>query len=306
MPSNRVLLLVEDSRFARMLTRWLQDSSTLITSWDVEGPGECPFDLLLADRDQLKQYSAKIRQCRDDAHPVFLPSLLLLPLRTSRIPNKLLGKTVDDVLIHPFGKDEVNARVKNLLRLREMSQDLKKKHDQVSRLSVTDDVSGFHNSRYLHRHLDRLLSNPNKEAQQHSLIFFDIDDFKSVVDSHGHLLGAKTLKEIAEAVHGCLDTYDRIVRYGGDEFVVILPRQSKTEALQKTVRIKEAVAVTPYLQKENIHLHVTASFGVATFPDDAKDKRTLLAQADQCLFESKDHGKNRIKVYGQNADGFIV
>ena len=306
MPSNRVLMLIENRRFDRMITRWLQDECELVLHLEKDGLEEGQFDLLLVDRAHLKKYSSKIEKLREAAHPVFLPSLLLLPLRTSRIPNKLLGKTVDDVLMHPFGKDEVSARVKNLLRIRQMSEDLKKKHDQVAKLSVTDDVSGFHNSRYLHRHLDRLLAKPGKDKREHSLIFFDIDDFKSVVDSHGHLLGAKTLKEIAEAVHRCLDTHDRIVRYGGDEFVVILPRQNKSEAIMKTVRIKEAVASTPYLQKEGINLHITASFGVATFPEDAKDKRSLLAQADQCLFESKDHGKNRIKIQGRDADGFIV
>ncbi len=306
MASSCVLLLINDTRFERSFTRWLQDECELSTSWD-----ECDFDngqvdLLLVDRVHLKKHAPQIVELRDEAHPVFLPSLLLLPLRTSRIPNKLLGTAVDDVLMHPFGKDEVKARVKNLLRLRRMSQDLKKKHDQVARLSVTDDVSGFHNSRYLHRHLDRLLANPKNKKRRHSLIFFDMDDFKSVVDSHGHLLGAKTLKEVAETVDGCLDTYDRIVRYGGDEFVVILPRQSKEEAIRKTVQIKEAIASTPFLQKEGLNIHVTASFGVATFPEDAGDKRSLLAQADQCLFDSKDHGKNRIKVYGQDMDGFIV
>ncbi len=108
--------------------------------------------LLLVDRVHLTKHAAQIQKLREDAHPVFLPSLLLLPLKTSRIPNKLPGKTVDDGLIQPFGKDEVKARVKNLLRIRRMSQDLKKKHDQVARLSVTDDGSGFHNSRSLHRH----------------------------------------------------------------------------------------------------------------------------------------------------------
>ncbi|HAO67496.1 MAG TPA: GGDEF domain-containing protein [Verrucomicrobiales bacterium] len=306
MPPSRVLMLIENPRFDRMIKRFLQDECNLDSNW-----GDCDiqeelFDLLLLDRIHLTKHSTQIQKLREDAHPVFLPSLLLLPLKTSRIPNKLLGKTVDDVLIHPFVKDELNARVKNLLRIRRMSQDLKKKHDQVARLSVTDDVSGFHNSRYLHRHLDRLLAKNAKDKREHSLVFFDIDDFKSVVDSHGHLLGAKTLKEIAEAVHSCLNTHDRIVRYGGDEFVVILPRQSKAEAIRKTVRIKERVANTPYLQKEGIDLHLTASFGVATFPEDAEDKRSLLAQADQCLFESKDHGKNRIKVQGRDADGFIV
>ena len=306
MPGSRILLFVENHRFARMLWRWLEDDYDLIDEWGAQAGSGSPFDLLLIDQDSLKAKASDIRQFRKAALPVFLPSLLLLPHRKSKIPNRLLGKTVDDVLIHPFEKDEVKARVANLLRLRKMSLDLKRKHDQVAKLSVTDDVSGFHNTRYMHRHLDRLLGQANARDRHHSLIFFDIDDFKSVVDAHGHLLGAKTLKEIAEAVHGCLETYDRIVRYGGDEFVVILPRQTKQEAIQKAIQIKEAVAQTRYLKKEGVDLTVTASFGVATFPEDAKDKRSLLAQADQCLFESKDQGKNRIKVFAQDEAGFIV
>lgn len=306
MPGSRILLLVENHRFAHMLQRWLQSDYELLDQWVSKKNATCPFDLLLIDQDQLKERASDIRQFRKAESPVFLPSLLLLPHRKSEIPNRLLGKTVDDVLIHPFEKDEVKARVANLLRLRKMSHDLKVKHDQVAKLSVTDDVSGFHNTRYMHRHLDRLLSQSGGKVRQHSLIFFDIDDFKSVVDANGHLLGAKTLKEIAEAVHACLGTHDRIVRYGGDEFVVILPRQTKEEAIQKAIQIKEAVSQTKYLTKEGVDLTVTASFGVATFPEDAKDKRSLLAQADQCLFESKDHGKNRIKVFGQNESGFIV
>ena len=95
-------------------------------------------------------------------------------------------------------------------------------------------------------------------------------------------------------------------RYEGMNLSLFFLGNPKPKPFVKTVRIKERVAITPYLQKEGIDLHVTASFGVATFPEDAEDKRSLLAQADQCLFESKDHGKNRIKVQGRDADGFIV
>jgi diguanylate cyclase (GGDEF)-like protein len=166
------------------------------------------------------------------------------------------------------------------------------------KLSVTDDVSGFNNTRYLHRYLDRVLSAPDAHNQELSLVFFDLDNFKHVVDTHGHLLGSKVLKEVAQTIHRELDEDDRIVRYGGDEFVVILPRQNKGQALAKVQRMKRALIRTPFLHKEKINAHVTASFGLATFPHDAGDKRELLAAADDCLFRSKADGKNRISVFG--------
>jgi diguanylate cyclase (GGDEF)-like protein len=126
------------------------------------------------------------------------------------------------------------------------------------------------------------------------LVFFDLDNFKQLVDTHGHMLGSKALKEVAQTVAEVLDGEDRLVRYGGDEFIAILPRQNKRAALLKVNRMKNAIASTAFLQKEDINARLTASFGLAAFPDDARDQRELLAEADRCLFHSKLEGKNRI------------
>ncbi|MDH3443273.1 MAG: sensor domain-containing diguanylate cyclase [Deltaproteobacteria bacterium] len=162
--------------------------------------------------------------------------------------------------------------------------------------SVTDDVSGFHNTRYLHRYLDGFFARADHNSQKLSLVFFDMDNFKSVVDTHGHLLGAQVLGEVAQAVHLHLEMEDRIVRYGGDEYVVILPDKNKEQALAKVEDIKAGIGSTTYLQSEKLHLRLTVSFGLAAFPDDATDKRQLLAEADRCLFRSKETGKNQITV----------
>ena len=127
-----------------------------------------------------------------------------------------------------------------------------------------------------------------------ALVFFDIDSFKEVVDKHGHLLGAKVLRELAEVVHQQLNAEDRIVRYGGDEYVVILPGQARDQAWSKTERIRETVNSSLFLQNEGINVKVTASFGLAVFPEDAKNKKQLLLAADEYLFQSKRAGKNRI------------
>lgn len=295
MDRERILIQVKNRRDRHSLEDWLASAYEIISAHTDELVEE-RFDLAVVDGPSLKRFQSKIRARRNAEEPVLLPFLLLAFSRTNTRPTRHLGKLVDDLILRPLDENELRARVANLLRMRRLSLEVKKEHDRVLKLSVTDDVSGFNNTRYLHRYLDRFLGAPDAHEEQLSLVFFDLDNFKRVVDTHGHLLGSKVLKEVAQIVHTALDDDDRIVRYGGDEFVVILPRQDKAQALAKVQRMKRALTSGAFLQKEKINVHVTASFGLATFPRDAGDKRELLAAADDCLFRSKADGKNRISV----------
>ncbi len=253
------------------------------------------FDLAIVDRENFRILRPQLLEIKNENKPAFLPVLLLIspPFRSA---GQHLGKGVDDLVVRPLHQSEVQARVANLLRMRHWSLELQKEHDRVMRLAVTDDVTGFNNTRYLHRYLDRFLDAALSRPAELSLAFFDLDSFKSLVDQHGHLLGSKALREVAQTVARELDEEDRLVRYGGDEFIVILPRQNKREAAFKVERMKRAIENTRFLQKEDVNFHLTASFGLASFPDDALDKKALLGAADSCLFESKSRGKNRITV----------
>jgi len=299
MERERILIQVKNRNDRHLLEDWLAPMYEIISAHTDELLDE-RFDLAVVDGPSLKQFQSKIRARRDAEEPVLLPFLLLAVSRANSTPTRHLGKLVDDLIMRPMDEREIRARVANLLRLHRLSMDLKKEHDRVLKLSITDDVSGYNNTRYLHRYLDRFMGSPDAHEMQLSLVFFDLDNFKWVVDTNGHLLGSKVLKEVAQAVHHELDEDDRIVRYGGDEFVVILPRQDKTQALAKVQRMKRAITSKTFLHKEKINVHVTASFGLATFPHDAKDERELLAAADDCLFRSKVDGKNRISVAGLN------
>jgi diguanylate cyclase (GGDEF)-like protein len=163
---------------------------------------------------------------------------------------------------------------------------------RIESLSVTDDVTGYYNSRFMHKHLDQLLD----QGQEVSLVFLDLDNFKELVDSHGHLLGSEILREAAVAIASELDDDDRLIRYGGDEFVIILPAQDKNTAFDKVVLIRKAVADAIFLKKEGLEVELTASFGIANYPSDSADKKELLQVADNSLYRSKNLGKNSITV----------
>ena len=295
---KRVLLLVKNKQSRQILEVALTKFYEIIPE-ETEEPLKSEFDLAVIDGPTLKRWRSKVRVSREDDEPVFLPFLLLTVRRGGTIPLRNLGRLVDDVIVKPINRDELRARVANLMRRRELSLNLKKEHDQVSRLSVTDDVTGFNNTRWLHRFLDKFYDSSKAETRQLSLVFFDVDNFKEVVDIQGHLNGAKVLREIAQAVNRVLDTEDHIVRYGGDEYVVVLPDQAKEAALEKVELMRRAISSTRFLHKEGLDVRVTASFGVATSPDDAMSAEELLGAADECLFKSKRGGKNQITVKGQ-------
>jgi diguanylate cyclase (GGDEF)-like protein len=288
-------LQVKKKKDRRRLEDWLAHDYHIVLP-NQERPLEERVDLVIIDGPSLKELRPKVKALRRSQEPVFLPFLLLTVRRRGSVPGRHLGRVVDDLLIRPLNENELRARVANLLRMRRWSLDLQKEHDRVMKLAVTDDVSGFNNTRYLHRKLDRLLDSASENAAAVSLVFFDLDNFKALVDAHGHLCGTKALREVAQAVDKVLDEDDRLVRYGGDEFIVILPRQGKDDARAKVECMKRAITSTAFLQKENIYAHLTASFGLASYPEDARDKGELLAQADKCLFQSKTRGKNRISL----------
>jgi diguanylate cyclase (GGDEF)-like protein len=164
--------------------------------------------------------------------------------------------------------------------------------------SFIDDLTGFYNTRYLTWTLDNLVNHIMEEGSRLSVVFLDMDNFKNVVDTHGHLLGSKVLVEVASVIGRLLDPQDSLIRYGGDEFIILLPHQDKNAAFEFVCRLRRAVNHSCFLFEEGINLHLTASYGIATLPDDARDKADLLKLADAALFSSKGRGKDMIMMGG--------
>ncbi|MEJ2672677.1 MAG: sensor domain-containing diguanylate cyclase, partial [Deltaproteobacteria bacterium] len=159
-----------------------------------------------------------------------------------------------------------------------------------------DEVTGFYNTRYLIHELDRLIPLHLSQGKPFSVVFLDLDNFKTVVDAHGHLRGTGVLAQVARVIQGVLGPSDSLVRYGGDEFIILMPRRSKAEALETTRCLRLILNNTPFLPGEGVTIGITASYGIATVPEDAQDREKLLLIADRAMFGSKKRGRDCIMV----------
>ncbi len=171
----------------------------------------------------------------------------------------------------------------------------------VHKLSITDDCTGLYNSRYLYTTLEEQIATANRRDELHpdehfSLLFFDLDRFKSVNDTHGHLVGSRLLAETGNLIKRSLGPGNLAFRYGGDEFVALLRGLDKPEAVATSSALRDRLRTTALLTGEGLDLHITASFGLATFPQDGKDLHAIIRAADTMMYCAKADGRDRLVV----------
>jgi len=163
-------------------------------------------------------------------------------------------------------------------------------------LSVTDDLTGLYNSRFLRDALHRETKRAVRYGRPLSVLFIDLDGFKQVNDTHGHLCGSRTLVEAGEVIKSCSRDSDVVARYGGDEFVVVLPDTPVEGATVVAWRIRDRLAARPFLASDGFAIRVTGSVGIAVLPDISTEPDELLRAADAAMYRVKDSGKNNVLV----------
>jgi diguanylate cyclase (GGDEF)-like protein len=173
---------------------------------------------------------------------------------------------------------------------------------RAEELSVTDDLTHLYNSRFLDQALRRETKRASRSGRPLSVLFIDLDGFKSVNDTHGHLCGSRALVEAAAVIRGSARETDMVARFGGDEFAMVLPDTGSEGAFAVGERIRERLAAHVFLASEGLSVHLTGSVGVATFPDVAGTAEELLQAADQAMYRVKDLGKNGIQTAVAPAD----
>lgn len=192
----------------------------------------------------------------------------------------------------PFDRDDLRA-VTAIADYAAIAIENARVFQRVQELTLTDEHTGLYNMRYLTSTLEREIERAQRFARPVSLLFLDIDKFKEVNDTRGHLVGSGTLKALGKTLVETVRSVDSVCRYGGDEFAVLLLETNVDRAKVVAERIRHAIASRPFTV-EGVTVQVTASVGFATFPEHAKTAKALLEAADKAMYAAKAAGRNQV------------
>lgn len=208
----------------------------------------------------------------------------------------------DDYLTKPVIEAELIARLNTGKRIVTLERSLRTANEENRRLSITDPLTGAYNRRYLMEQLPREIERAARYARQLSVIMCDVDFFKKINDTHGHLMGDEVLKWFAALLQKTVRACDWVARYGGEEFVIVLPETNVASATTAADHLRAQIASTLF-SAPGVNLPVTASFGVSGWKDSTLQGATLdslIGKCDAGVYASKKAGRNRVTVEGMD------
>jgi len=256
-----------------------------------------PVDIILCDLEMPRMDGFKfLGMMKGRPEVADTPVIILTGNDDRELKIKGLEQGACDFITKPFDPEELVARMKVHLKIKHLQDDLKRSNELLLELSNTDHLTGLFNRRFLMESLDKEFQRARRKDGQVALLLLDIDHFKRVNDTHGHLQGDVVLQKVALHIQKELRSYDVAARYGGEEFVAVLPDTSLKEAFNVADRIRLSVQGMRFagsLSEER----VTVSLGVAMYPSPCyEDIDGLLRASDEALYQAKERGRNRVVV----------
>lgn len=244
----------------------------------------------LGDFDPLRVAS----QIRTVDHSRNLPIILMADEGDKPRVVRALDLGINDFISRPIEKNELKARVRTQIRRHRYAMELRASVNHTIALAVTDDLTGLYNRRYFDRHLNVLLGKAQAQERSLAVMILDIDHFKSVNDSYGHDAGDVVLREFSARVKRNIRGVDLACRFGGEEFVVLMPDIDVGNAELVAERVRQAIAERPFDVAGQRPLTVTVSVGVALNESQGDTPESLIKRADLALYRAKREGRNRV------------
>lgn len=241
-----------------------------------------------------------------------LPTLWLRrQLELEMMPGRCFNKNIEDKKIwfvswwmeaKPFYavlqfKQDLSPPSQSLLRWGLYSLDWFERLRRSELLAYKDDLTGLYNTRYLKQALESEIRRCQRFATTFTVLFIDLDHLKPVNDKYGHLAGSQLIKLVAEKIKWELREVDWVFRFGGDEFVAMLLETTAEEGVTIAERMRQRIAMTPFEVVKGTSIHITASMGLAAYPQHAQGADELLRLADDSMYLSKKYGKNQVTVF---------
>jgi len=252
--------------------------------------------VILSDSDREADALRLCSQLRSHAETRHVPILLIVPDGAEPRLAKGLELGINDYLVRPVDRDELIARTRTQIRRKRYEERLRENFAASVNAAVTDALTGMYNRRYLESHFQRLSRRRQDREKPFSLMVLDVDRFKAVNDTWGHDVGDEVLQEIAKRIQSNLRGFDTAVRYGGEEFVVLLPDTPVAAAVTAAERLCRRIAASPVpVSATPDGLPVTISVGVASATE-TLDLDDLVKRADEAMYQAKREGRNRVVI----------
>ena len=299
--SHREVLVAEDDpMFRKILQSWLQSWGYTVfvatdgtEAWNILQQ-EHPPDLLILDWVMPGIDGMELcRRIREKSSASYQYILIVTANDARQDVIRGLEAGADDYLTKPFDKGELRARLRVGTRILTLQEDLIRAREDLRFQATHDVLTGIWNRRAVLDLLHREIERANRLRGSVGVLMLDLDHFKKINDTHGHLTGDAVLKETAERISQVVRSYDFVGRYGGEEFLVLLPGCDKAQAEQSGERIRLAVQASPVFSAGS-EISVTVSIGATATEGEAETE--VLAIADAALYEAKSTGRNRTVV----------
>lgn len=285
-------------------TRWamvaLDDAAAarVLAGWRLAAPLH-PVACALGLQAMKSQAPHGVADLSDDRRHVAGPAAaaLAIPLRCrGSVVGALVGLDEAPSARRPEVSRRLTEVLAKVLEPGALALDNAIRLSRMQELTVTDDLTQLFNARYLNEVIRREGKRAARSALPLSVLFLDLDGFKDVNDSYGHLNGSRALAEVGKLLGDCARESDTVARYGGDEFVVVLPETDSHGALVVAERIRRCINGYVFLIDQGCHVRLTVSTGIATFPDSVRLVDRLLATADEAMYWIKNNGKNGVRL----------